>query len=181
MNHSSDARAYFSIGILSVSVLSFLLWLIYIKQGNSYIVHWSAWLPAVNSLLNAITAILLLAGIRAIKGGKINVHIRCMLAAVTTSGLFLVSYIVYHYFQGDTKFLATGPIRYIYFFILISHIILSIPLVPMVLLTLYHAAKGQHERHKKIARKTLPIWLYVCATGVLIYVFLKIFNDSNSF
>src|SRR5690606_6219502 len=132
---------------------------IYLKEGAAVHAHWATWLPALNSLLNATTTILLIQGFRAIKRRAVQVHVRYMLSATLTSGLFLISYILYHHYQGDTKFLATGPVRYIYFFILISHIVLSIPLVPMVFMTLYHAFKDQREKHKKIARKTFPIWL----------------------
>ena len=99
-----------------------------------------------------------------------------MLTAVGTSGLFLVSYIVYHYFQGDTKFTNPGAIKYFYFFILISHIFLSVINVPAVFITLYHAANKNFDKHKRFAKWTFPIWLYVSVTGVLVYLFLKFLN-----
>jgi len=173
---SSDKKAYLAIGVISAAVLAFLVWLIYFKESSIEHGHWAAWLPAVNSLLNAITTFLLICGYQSIKVKRVERHIRFMISATMTSGLFLISYVIYHHFQGDTKFLATGFIRPIYFSILISHIVLSIPLVPMVFMTLYHAFNKQHEKHKKIARKTFPIWLYVSVTGVLIYIFLKVFN-----
>lgn len=179
-NKSNDTVAYIAIGIISAVVLLFLVWLIYLKEGAAVHAHWASWLPALNSLLNATTTILLIQGYRAIKRKEVEVHVRYMLSATVTSGLFLVSYILYHHFQGDTKFLATGSIRPIYFFILITHIVLSIPLVPMVFMTLYHAFKDQREKHRKIARKTFPIWIYVSITGVLIYVFLKLFNTAQA-
>lgn len=176
---SSDKKAYIAIGALSTIVLVFLVWLIYWKEAPAEHAHWATWLPALNSLLNATTTLLLILGFKAIRARNVKKHIKLMISATGTSGLFLISYILYHHFQGDTKFLATGAVRPIYFFILISHIVLSIPLVPMVFATLYHAAKDNKEKHKKIARKTFPIWLYVSVTGVLIYVFLKIFNPVN--
>ena len=164
--------------LVSASVLIFLAWLIYGKEAATTHAHWAAWLPALNSLLNATTTILLILGYRAIKAKQTERHIKLMLSATLTSGLFLVSYITYHHFQGDTKFLAQGFVRPVYFTILISHIVLSIPLVPMVFTTLYHAFKKNHQKHKAIAKKTFPIWMYVSVTGVLIYVFLKLFNHS---
>lgn len=176
LNSSQDKKAYILISLISALVLAFLVWLIYWKEAPVEHAHWASWLPALNSLLNTITTIFLLLGYKAIKQRKVSKHIGLMISATITSGLFLVSYIVYHHFQGDTKFLADGIVRPIYFFILISHIVLSIPLVPMVFTTLYHAGRRNHEKHKWIARKTFPIWLYVSVTGVLIYIFLKIFN-----
>ena len=99
-----------------------------------------------------------------------------MLSATFTSACFLISYIAYHHYQGDTKFMGLGIIRPIYFFILITHILLSIVQVPLILTTLYLAAAKNFVRHRKVARVTLPIWLYVSVTGVLIFVILKSFN-----
>ncbi len=182
LNNSSggDRLAYAVIAAVSAIVLVFLVWLIYWKEAPAEHAHWASWLPALNCLLNGTTTFLLILGFKAIKEKKVQTHTRFMLAATVTSGLFLVSYILYHHFQGDTKFLATGFVRPVYFFILISHIILSIPLVPMVFLTLYHAAKDNREKHRRIARKTFPVWIYVSITGVLIYVFLKLFNVSHA-
>lgn len=180
LTNSNDTKAYAVIGTLSAVVLAFLVWLIYWKEAPNEHAHWASWLPALNCLFNAITTIFLIFGYKAIKAKKIQKHIKLMLSATFSSALFLTSYILYHHYQGDTKFLATGIVRPIYFFILISHIILSIPLVPMVFVTLYHAAKKNYVKHKAIARKTFPIWLYVSVTGVLIYVFLKIFNEANT-
>lgn len=176
LNNSQDKKAYTVIGLLSAVVLAFLVWLIYWKESPAEHAHWATWLPALNSIFNAITTVFLVLGYKAIKERKVSRHIKLMISATCSSGLFLISYITYHHFQGDTKFLAEGIIRPTYFFILISHIVLSIPLVPMVFTTLYHAGRRNHEKHKWIARKTFPIWLYVSVTGVLIYVFLKIFN-----
>ena len=174
--NSQDRNAYTVIGLVSAIVLAFLVWLIYWKEAPAHHAHWASWLPALNCLFNATTTILLIFGFKAIKAGNKEKHIKLMLSATATSGLFLISYIIYHHFQGDTKFLAQGAVRPIYFFILISHIVLSIPLVPMVFTTLYHAFKENHQKHKWIARKTFPLWLYVSVTGVLIYIFLKVFN-----
>jgi putative membrane protein len=99
-----------------------------------------------------------------------------MIPAVVCSALFLVSYVIYHSYQGDTKFLGTGWIRPTYFFILISHIILSVVVVPMILSTLFFSATRRFQAHRKIARWTYPIWLYVSITGVTVYLFLRWLN-----
>jgi putative membrane protein len=101
-----------------------------------------------------------------------------MLLATFTSALFLVSYIAYHHFHGDSKFLAQGWIRPVYFTILISHILLSVVQVPLILTTLYLAYSKNFVKHKKIAKITFPIWLYVSVTGVLIFIILKWFNEN---
>jgi putative membrane protein len=99
-----------------------------------------------------------------------------MLGAVGSSALFFVSYVVYHSFHGDTKFLATGFVRPVYFFVLISHIVLSVVVVPMILTSLWLSFSGRMATHKRVSRWTLPIWLYVSVTGVLIFAMLKLFN-----
>lgn len=173
---SKDNKTYIGIGILSAAVFAFLFWLIYFKESATTSANWVTYLPATNAILNSITSILLILGFQFIRNGKREAHIRTMLAAVGTSALFLVSYITYHHFQGDTKFLAEGLVRYIYFFILISHILLSMVQVPLIFLTLIFAFRQNFEKHKTVARWTFPIWLYVSVTGVLIYAFLKVFN-----
>ena len=129
-------------------------------------------LPHLNALLNTTSAILLVIGYRFIRQGRINAHRNCQVSAFITSILFLTSYLTYHYYHGDTKFLGQGAVRPFYFAILISHIILAIVIVPLVLVTLYRAARGDFLRHRKIARWTLPIWLYVSVTGVIVYLML---------
>lgn len=117
---------------------------------------------------------MLSAGFVAIKKGHRERHKKLMLAAVGVAGTFLVSYIVYHHFHGDTRFGGQGWVRPVYFFVLISHIVMSMVAVPMVLTTLLFAATGRFERHRKLARFTFPVWLYVSVTGVAVYFFLKI-------
>lgn len=175
---TQDRKAYVIIGLLSLVVFAFLVWLIYFNEGVDYNQRagWTLVLPEVNAFLNFVTSLFLIAGYRAIKQGCKQVHIRHMLSAVATSGLFLISYVVYHYFQGDTKFTNPGAVKYLYFFILISHILLSIVNVPAVFGTLYHAANKNFDKHKKWAKRTFPIWLYVSVTGVLVYLFLEFLN-----
>ena len=139
---------------------------------------WVLKLPLMNATLNALSAFALVKGWLHIHSGRRLQHIKWMITAICTSGLFLISYLTYHHFHGDTKFLGTGLIRLIYFFILISHIVLSFINLPMILITLGFAASSNFTSHKKIARWTLPIWLYVSVTGVLIFLILKFFQTS---
>ena len=174
----SEKKIFVVITLLSVSVLAFLVWLIYFKKGAGVNdeLSWINTLPSLNALLNSMTSVFLIAGLVFIKKNMTRWHIRSMLTATACSALFLISYITYHHFHGDTKFVAQGPIRSIYFFILISHILLSAVQVPLILSTLYLGLTKKFEKHRKIAKVTFPIWLYVSVTGVLIFIFLKWFN-----
>jgi len=129
-------------------------------------------LPALNAALNGVASLFLLGGYAFIRRRKIEAHRACMLAAVAASALFLVSYVIYHANAGSRPFPGTGPVRAVYFLILITHIVLAAAIVPMVLVTLSRALKRRFDRHAAIARRTLPIWLYVSVTGVVIYVML---------
>ena len=129
-------------------------------------------LPHVNAVLNTTSALLLLAGFRFIRRGKIQAHRNCQVSAVLTSSLFLVSYLTYHYYHGATRFTGQGLVRPLYFAILLTHTILAIVIVPLILMTLYRAFRGDFIRHRRIARLTLPLWLYVSVTGVIVYLML---------
>jgi putative membrane protein len=134
--------------------------------------------PALNAFLNGSSAVLIGSGYYLIKNGRREAHKRMMLAAFVTSTLFLISYLYYHIVlrAGVTHFRGEGLSRPIYFTILISHTFLAAVVVPFILVTLYRALKGNFGRHRAIARYTLPIWMYVSVTGVVIYVMLyKIF------
>ncbi len=128
-----------------------------------------SYLPTVNAVLNSASALLLVAGYLFIRSKKVLAHKLCMLSAFTTSTLFLISYLSYHYQVGSVPFKGQGWIRTVYFTVLISHTILAVTIVPLVLVTLTRALKGSFDRHKRIARWTLPIWLYVSVTGVIVY------------
>ena len=129
-------------------------------------------LPLLNAILNSLSAVLLCSGYIAIRRRRESVHKTCMLTAFVTSTLFLVSYLTYHYHIGSKPFTGQGSIRLVYFTILISHTILAVVIVPLVLLTLTRAWKAQWTRHRRLARWTLPLWLYVSVTGVVIYLML---------
>ncbi|MGZ3788474.1 MAG: DUF420 domain-containing protein [Bacteriovorax sp.] len=175
---SSDKNIFAIIVFLSFAVLSFLIWLIYFKPvANPEGATWISSLPALNAFLNTITSIFLVTGLVFIKQNKIEWHKRAMLAATFTSALFLLGYISYHHFHGDTKFVATGMVRPIYFSVLISHILLSAVQVPLILSTLYLGLTKKFVKHKKVAKITFPIWLYVSVTGVVIFAMLRWFNS----
>jgi putative membrane protein len=129
-------------------------------------------LPTLNAILNATSGILVLIGYVMIRRKKVYAHRACMIGAVTTSIIFLISYVIYHSQAGATRFAGTGWSRPFYFTILISHTILAITIVPFVIVTLRRALKGQFARHLKIAKWTFPMWLYVSITGVLVYFLL---------
>jgi putative membrane protein len=129
-------------------------------------------LPHLNALLNSASAVLLVSGFILIRYHRVRAHRNCQLAAFCTSTVFLVSYLTYHYYHGATHFPGQGIARPIYFTILISHTILAIVVVPLVLITLYRAARRDFFRHRRIARWTFPIWLYVSVTGVIVYLML---------
>lgn len=131
-------------------------------------------LPTLNASLNALAATLLVAGFAAIRSGRVPVHRACMLGACAASALFLASYLTYHFQVPVTPFKGQGPVRWVYFAILIPHVVLAAVMLPLVLLTLLRALRGNFERHRRIARFTLPIWLYVSVTGVLVYLMLYV-------
>jgi uncharacterized membrane protein YozB (DUF420 family) len=129
-------------------------------------------LPALNASLNATSAVLLTVGYILVRRGRADLHKRCMLAALTTSALFLISYVVYHLNAGSRPFEGQGVVRLIYFAILITHVILAAAILPLALTTAARGLLGQYDRHVRIARWTLPLWLYVSVTGVVIYLML---------
>ena len=127
---------------------------------------------ALNASLNGISAILLAGGYAAIRAGKRNVHKYFMVSAFGVSTVFLASYLVYHYRVGHVVFLGQGWIRPVYFALLISHTVLAIVIVPLILVTLRRAWLERFDKHRIIARWTLPLWFYVCVTGVIVYLML---------
>jgi len=126
-------------------------------------------LPAVNAALNAASAVLLATGYAMIRARRIAAHRACMLAAFAVSTLFLISYVTYHASAGSRLFGGQGAVRAVYFVLLLSHIVLASAIVPLALVTIYRALAGRFNRHVRIARWTLPIWLYVSVTGVIVY------------
>ena len=158
---------------LSFVIVIFLFWLIYVKPEAQQSPDWVSFLPMFNAIMNSLCTICLLTGLVMIKKKLVAKHIICMLTALLFSLFFLASYLTYHFYHGDSKFHGTGLIRPLYFFILISHILLSICAVPMVLTTFYKALSRNWTSHRQWARCTFPVWLYVSVTGVLIFVILR--------
>jgi uncharacterized membrane protein YozB (DUF420 family) len=126
-------------------------------------------LPTLNAALNTASALLLLAGWWLIRHGRRDAHRRAMLLAVATSTLFLVSYLAYHFEVGSVRFTGQGPVRTLYFVILVGHTVLAAAIVPFVLVTLRRALRGRFEAHRALARITLPLWLWVSVSGVVVY------------
>ena len=172
-NFDSKKAIQLIIGVSIVAVI-FLFWLIYFKPPMVTQISWITNLSYFNALFNGLSTIFLLLGLNEIRKKQFNKHMKYMISAFISSTLFLVCYVVYYNFVGETKFMTEGVVRYIYFFILISHIILSIFLVPMILTTFFYSFSGRFNQHKKLARWTFPIWLYVSITGVMIFLFLKV-------
>ena len=129
-------------------------------------------LSTVNATLNGLSAVLLVAGYVLIRQQRVRQHRACMLSAFGTSSLFLISYLFYHAKVGSVPFTGEGAVRTLYFAILISHIVLAALVVPLVIVTLVRALQERFDRHRRIARWTLPIWLYVSVTGVVVYLML---------
>ena len=130
-------------------------------------------LPPIYATINGITALLLVAGVWSIKNGKRDLHEKLMKTAIACSLAFLVMYIAYHMTTDSTSFGGNGPVKYVYFFILISHIILSIVTIPLVMITYVRTLGQRFDKHKKIAKITFPIWLYVAVTGVVVYLMIS--------
>lgn len=164
-----DRVALSGIGLVSLLVVAAVGILLLGRQPQTGAVQGVSALPAVNAVLNGTSAALLTAGYCFIRRRKVTAHLTCMLTAFGISCLFLVSYVVYHYHAGSKHFGGHGWIRGVYYPLLISHLSLAALIVPLALTTIYRAWRGQFARHMRIARWTLPVWLYVSVTGVIVY------------
>ena len=169
----SVKKAIITILGVSTAAFLFLIYLLYVSDSAGATESWVQKLPALNAFLNSVSTVLILSGYVAIRKRKYKVHMRFMITAFVTSSLFLISYLVYHHYAGDTPFPGQGWIRPVYFTILISHILLSAFVVPLVLTSYYFAFSGRFKTHRKVSRWTFPIWLYVSVTGVVIYFLLN--------
>lgn len=172
LNSRSD-RSFFVFNALlssaAVAIIAFILLRGGVDSGSMDL----RFMPAVNATFNALSASCLIAGFVAIRKKAIGVHRLCMVSAFALSALFLVGYLAYHFVHGDTKFTGTGTIRAVYFAVLISHIVLSLTVVPLALTSFYLAFKRSFARHRRLNRVFLPIWLYVSVTGVVIFLMLR--------
>ena len=160
--------------VVSGLAVSFLLWLLYVHHASADFAGRWMFLPALNAMLNGLCAIALCVGLYFIKHHNRGAHRTSMLLAFAFSSAFLISYIANHALHGDTIFPGHGPVRTLYLSILASHVILSIVALPMVLTTFFFSLTGRFAMHRRIARWTFPIWLYVSLTGVVVFVFLKV-------
>jgi putative membrane protein len=157
---------------VSAAAVCFLLWLLYLHHPLDAAAQRFRFLPLLNAVLNGLCTIALLAGFYFIRDRKIPAHRLSMMIAFVFSSLFLVSYITNHALHGETHFPGAGAARKVYLSILFSHVILSVVALPMVLTTFFFSLTGRFAQHRKIARFTLPIWLYVSITGVVVYAML---------
>jgi len=165
----NDRIALPVIGLLSLVVVAVVAFLILGERPAPRGLAQVSTLPALNAALNAASAVLLTVGWLCIRKKRVAAHRTCMLAAFCVSTAFLISYVVYHALAGSRPFGGRGWLRWVYVPILLSHITLSAAMLPFVLTTLFRALRGQFDRHKRLARWTLPVWLYVSVTGVLVY------------
>jgi putative membrane protein len=170
---ATERLALGGICLASAAAVAFLLWLLYFHHPPPAFARQWIFLPQLNALLNGLSAVSLCVGLYFIKRKKWRAHRVSMLLAFGFSSLFLASYIVNHALRGDTPFPGAGTARMVYLSILASHILCSIVALPMVLTTLYFALTRQFKAHRRLARITFPIWLYVSVTGVVVFVFLK--------
>lgn len=172
-NHSVENKFNKLIVVLSVAIPVVVAILFSFKLKDFGInVEPLSFLPPIYAAINGFTAVLLVGGVLAIKNGKRRLHEIFMQTAIACSVIFLVMYVAYHMTSDSTPFGGVGAIRYVYFFILISHIILSIAVIPLVLFTYVKALAERFDKHKKLAKITFPIWLYVAVTGVVVYVMI---------
>jgi putative membrane protein len=164
--------------IIAISAIAslFLCWLVYYHAPTDVAgTHW-LFLPALNALLNGLSAVALVAGYRYIRSGRILPHRTAMFTAFIFSSVFLVTYIANHALHGDMRFHGQGWIRPCYFALLISHISLSVIALPLILITFFLSLTGRFPAHRRLARITFPIWLYVSVTGVIVYAMLAAYR-----
>lgn len=169
---SSDKKYLVLIAILSVAIPVVVAMLFFMPKEGSKSVDVS-FLPTLHAILNSMTAIALVIGYFNIKRGNIKVHRAAMVTAFGLSAIFLVSYVTYHFLGERTIYGGDGLLKLFYYFVLLTHIVLAVVIVPLVLLSVYFAITEQFVRHRRISRWTFPIWLYVAVTGVLVYLLIS--------
>jgi len=162
---------------LSIGIVAFLFWLIYAFELQDSTLT-LPWLPTFNAVCNGLSAIFIALGVARIYQGDKRGHGYMMATATAFSAAFLVGYLLHHTLHGDSHFLTPGPIRYVYFVLLITHIIMAALTLPLVTTTLSFAALRRFASHRRIARWAYPCWLYVSVTGVVVYIFLRWLNHA---
>jgi len=170
---SSTRPAIAAILLISAAATAFLFWLIYVHPAAAASTQY-AFLPALNALLNGLSATALLIGYTFIWARRIRAHRAAMMTAFAFSTLFLVSYIFHHALHGDVRYPAHAALRSIYLPLLASHIVLAVVALPLVLVTFFFSLSGRIREHRKVARWTFPLWLYVSVTGVITYIMLRL-------
>ena len=172
MNDTSIIEKKYNVWIvvLSIAIPLVVAVLFFVKIPNATPLPF---LPPIYATINGLTAVLLVAAVIAVKQGKLKLHENLMKGAIACSLLFLVMYVAYHMTTPSTKFGDEGNIKYLYYFILLTHILLSIAIIPMVLITYVRALAERFDKHKKIAKITFPLWLYVAVTGVVVYLMIS--------
>jgi len=173
-NTSSTRPAVAAILIVSAAATAFLFWLIYVHPAADAASVRLAFLPALNALLNGLSATALLLGFTFIRAHRISAHRAAMITAFGFSTLFLVSYILHHALHGDVRYPVHAALRMFYLPLLASHILLAIVALPLILVTFFFSLTGRIPQHRKVARWTFPLWLYVSVTGVVTYVMLRL-------
>jgi len=167
---ATERLAAWVIGALTVIVIGGVALVIYGPHGGH--AAGSSWLPEINAALNATATILLGSGYVFIRRRRIAAHRTCMIAAFAASALFLITYLIHHAQVGSVPFRGAASLRPVYFALLVPHIVLAALVVPLALTTIHRAWRGRFDRHRRLARVTLPIWLYVSVSGVLVYILL---------
>lgn len=168
-----DRRFWIVNAVVSILALAVLAYLLLLRQGGAGSATALAFMPAVNATFNAIAAVLLVLAVVAIRKKQVARHQALMLGAFASSTFFLVGYLAYHYVHGDTKYPAGAPLRGLYLAVLASHVLLSVPVVPMCLAAFYYAFRRNFEVHKRITKFLFPVWLYVSVTGVVVFLMLR--------
>jgi putative membrane protein len=165
----SDQGFFRLVVVITIAVMGLVTLLQYLPADMRPTAEFAKVLPFTNAVLNSLVSIALILGFQAIKAGKKGIHQAYMLTAFILSTVFLLSYVTYHTCTEHTVYGGTGGIKYAYYFVLATHIVLAAAVLPMVLYTMYYSTSGQFAKHKKWARVTFPIWLYVSVTGVIVY------------
>jgi putative membrane protein len=172
VNAMSNRSLALAVGSVSLVAIAALCWILYLHEPTGD--HGAlAFMPAVNAAFNTLSASFVVLGLVAIRTKRQKLHRAMMLSALSSSALFLVGYIAYHFVHGDTRYPIDAPLRSMYLALLASHVVLSIVALPIVLATAWLGITSSHPRHRKIARFTVPVWLYVSVTGVLVFVMLR--------
>ncbi len=164
--------------LITLSVFAFFLWILYVKEPLAEFEDRFLFLPALNALLNALSATCVILGVRAIRRRRPRAHVRYILSGCFFTVVFLISYIIHHLLHGNTPFLGTWWLKSIYLGILGSHLLMAAVTLPLILTTLYLALTGRFSVHKRLARYTFPAWVYTSVTGVLIFLFLKLTGSA---